>query len=170
MATRILVGTRKGTFLVEKTDGRWCPRLAGHAGTGVNFVARDPYTGRLWALLGHGHWGAKLSISDDEGATWTDAPAQIKYPQGARYIAQDMYEDSSSQFGVGWRISTKPATLAKLWVIGFGTNERVYVGTIPGGLFVSQDAGASFALNLPLWNHQSRGSNLFENNKIGETK
>jgi hypothetical protein len=91
MASRILVGTRKGTFIVEKTNGLWRPRLAGHAGAGVNFVARDPHTGRLWALLGHGHWGAKLSISDDEGATWADAPTQIKYPEGARYIAQDMY-------------------------------------------------------------------------------
>ena len=170
MASRVYIGTRKGTFIAEKTEGRWRPRLAGHAGTGVNFVARDPYTGRLWALLGHGHWGAKLSISDDDGATWADAPAQIKYPQGARYIAQDMYEDAAAQFGVGWRISTKPATLAKLWVIGFGPGGRVYVGTIPGGLFVSEDAGASFALNRPLWNHESRGGNLFDGDGASETK
>jgi len=170
MASSILVGTRKGTFIVEKTGGHFRPQLAGHAGTGVNFVARDPYTGRLWALLGHGHWGAKLSISDDEGKSWADAPAQIKYPEGARYIAQDMYEDASAQFGVGWRISKKPATLAKLWIIGFGKQGRVYVGTIPGGLFVSRDAGASFELNLPLWNHESRGGNLFDGDGLGETK
>ncbi len=170
MTSRILVGTRKGTFIVEKTGGVWRPRLAGHAGTGVNFVARDPFTGRLWALLGHGHWGAKLSISDDEGVTWADAPAQIKYPEGARYIAQDMYEDAGSEFGVGWRISTKPATLAKLWVIGFAPRGGVYVGTIPGGLFASRDAGASFELNRPLWNHPSRGGNLFEGDGVGETK
>jgi photosystem II stability/assembly factor-like uncharacterized protein len=170
MASRILVGTRKGTFIVEKTGGSWCPRLSGHAGTGVSFAARDPYTGRLWALLGHGHWGAKLSISDDEGATWADAPAQIKYPEGARYIGQDMYEDASSLGGVGWRISTRPATLAKLWVIAFGPGGRVYVGTIPGGLFVSRDAGTSFELNRPLWNHESRGGDLFEGDAKAETK
>lgn len=170
MASRILVGTRKGTFIVEKSNGRWQPRLAGHGGAGVNFVARDPYTGRLWALLGHGHWGAKLSISDDDGASWADAPAQIKYPEGARFIAQDMYEDASAQFGVGWRNSTKPATLAKLWVIGFAPQGRVYVGTIPGGLFESRDAGASFSLNLPLWNHPSRGGDLFAGDGVGETK
>src|SRR3954470_14470264 len=170
MASRILAGTRKGTFIVEKTGGAWRPRLSGHAGVGVNFVARDPFTGRLWALLGHGHWGAKLSISDDEGATWADAPAQIKYPEGARYIGQDMYEDTASDFGVGWRISTRPATLAKLWVVGFGPGGRIYVGTIPGGLFVSRDAGASFELNLPLWNHESRGGNLLEGDGKGETK
>lgn len=169
MASSILVGTRKGTFIVEKKGGSWRPRLGGHAGTGVSFVARDPYTGRLWALLGHGHWGAKLSISDDL-ATWADAPAQIKYPEGARYIGQDMYEDASSEFGVGWRISTRPATLAKLWVIAFGPAGHIYVGTIPGGLFVSRDAGASFELNRPLWNHESRGGNLFEGDGKGETK
>ena len=172
MVSRILVGTRKGTFIVEKRDGRFRPRLSGHAGVGVNFVTRDPFTGRLWALLGHGHWGAKLSISDDDGATWADAPAQIKYPEGARYIAQDPYEDAAAEFGVGWRISTKPATLAKLWVIGFGPNGRVYVGTIPGGLFASGDGGASFSLNLPLWNHESRGGNLFDGvtEQTAETK
>lgn len=170
MASRILIGTRKGTFIVEKTNGQWRPRLSGHAGAGVNFVARDPYTGRLWALLGHGHWGAKLSISDDEGATWADAPAQIKYPEGARFIGQDMYEDASSEYGIGWRITKKPATLAKLWVIGFAPGGRIYVGTIPGGLFMSADAGASFELNRPLWNHESRGGNLFDGEGVGETK
>jgi photosystem II stability/assembly factor-like uncharacterized protein len=170
MAPRILVGTRKGTFLVEKEGGRWSPRLVGHAGAGVNLVAADPYTKRLWALLGHGHWGAKVSISDDGGATWADAPAQIKFPEGARFIAQDMYEDAGSEFGVGWRISTKPATLQKLWSIAFGPGGRVYIGTIPGGLFESRDGGQTFSLNLPLWNHESRGGDLFSGEGKGETK
>jgi photosystem II stability/assembly factor-like uncharacterized protein len=37
----------------------------------------------------------------------------------------------------------------------------VYVGTIPGGLFESGDGGRSFSLNLGLWNHESRGGDLF---------
>ena len=86
MSDRILVGTRKGTFFVEKLGGRWTVRLAGHLGQGSNFVARDPSTGTLWAALGHGHWGAKLSRSTDDGKTWNDA-AQIKYPEGAKYLA-----------------------------------------------------------------------------------
>jgi photosystem II stability/assembly factor-like uncharacterized protein len=169
MAT-LLVGTRKGVFIVDKDRGQWRPRLSGHTGTSVNYAARDPYTGRLWALLGFGHWGAKLSVSDDGGATWTDNPAQIKYPEGARYIGQDMYEDASSDFGVGWKISTRPATLQKLWIIGFGPGGAVYVGTIPGGLFVSRDGGASFELNRPLWNHESRGGDLFSGEGSGETQ
>jgi photosystem II stability/assembly factor-like uncharacterized protein len=165
----ILVGTRKGTFIVEKTGGAWVARAAGHIGSSVNFVARDPYTRRLWALLGHGHWGAKVSISDDNGATWADAPAQIKYPAGARFIAQDMYEDAASEHGVGWKISTKEATLQKLWVMGFAPG-AVYVGTIPGGLFESRDNGQSFALNLALWNHESRGGDLSKGDPKAETK
>jgi len=43
------------------------------------------HDGSLWVLLGHGHWGAKVARSTDDGHTWRDA-AQVKYPEGARYI------------------------------------------------------------------------------------
>ncbi|MGA9525435.1 MAG: exo-alpha-sialidase [Myxococcaceae bacterium] len=164
MSERILVGTRKGTFIVEKVSGRWRPRLAGHAGAGVNYVARDPNTGTLWAALGHGHWGAKLSRSTDGGETWADAP-QIKYPEGARYLAPPMPTEDGSPTG---KTTVKDATLLKLWVIAFGPG-RIYVGTIPGGLFVSEDGGESFELNRPLWNHPSRGGDLFAGEGTGMT-
>ncbi len=171
MADKTLwVATRKGTFRVAKVDGRWQPKLSGHPGVSVNFVARDPNSGRLWALLGHGHWGAKLSISDDDSATWRDNEAQIKFPEGARYLTQDMFEDLDSEHGVGWKLLTKKATVLKLWVIGFGGDGAIHVGTIPGGLFTSRDGGKSFELNLPLWNHESRGGDLFQGDGTGETK
>lgn len=167
---KILVGTRKGSFIVEKSGGSWVPRLLGHLGSGVNLLAGDPFTGRFWALLGHGHWGAKLSVSDDGGLTWADNKAQIRYPEGARFIAQDMYEDASSDFGVGWKISTKIATLQKLWSIAFGPGGAVWVGTIPGGLFHSRDCGESFELNRPLWDHESRGGDLSAGDPKAETQ
>ena len=165
MAQRILVGTRKGTFAVEKTDGAWRPRLLGHAGAGVNFVARDPNTGTLWALLGHGHWGAKLSRSKDDGVTWEDAP-QITYPEGARHYADVLPVEGAE---VPAKRPIKASTLLKLWVISFGSDGRIYVGTIPGGLFVSDDGGESFELNRPLWNHPSRGGDLFTTDGTGDT-
>ncbi len=168
MSHRILVGTRKGTFGVEKKDGRWRARLMAHTGVGVNYVARDPNTGRLWALLGHGHWGAKLSCSDDDGETWADATAQIKYPDGARYIGHNF--DIDDETGFGWKSELREATVLKLWVIAFGPTGRIYVGTIPGGLFTSEDGGESFELNRPLWNHESRGGDLFSGDGHGETK
>lgn len=157
MAARLLVGTRKGTFLADKCNGRWTLTLSGHAGVGVNYVARDPSTGTLWAALGHGHWGAKLSRSTDDGQTWTDAP-QLKYPTGARYLSPPPPTEDES--GPPAKAVLKDATLLKLWVMAFGPNGRVYVGTIPGGLFISEDGGENFELNLPLWYHESRGGDL----------
>jgi hypothetical protein len=164
MAERILVGTRKGTFFVEKVSGQWKPRLAGHAGAGVNFVARDPHRGTLWAALGHGHWGAKLSRSTDGGESWEDAP-QVTYPEGARYLAPPMPDEDG---GSGVPV-LKDATLLKLWCIGFSPSGRMYLGTIPGGLFTSDDGGESFELCRGLWNHESRGGDLFEGEGTGHT-
>jgi photosystem II stability/assembly factor-like uncharacterized protein len=58
--------------------------------------------------------------------------------------------------------------LLKLWVLAFGPS-RIYVGTIPGGMFTSTDDGGSFELNRPLWDHDSRGGNLFDGPGRGAT-
>ena len=137
MSDRFLVGTRKGTFFVEKTHGRWTPKLAGHAGAGVNFVVKDPNTGTLWAALGHGHWGAKLSRSTDDGASWADA-TQIKYPEGARYLATPEPSESDQDAATPSSTTLKNAIVLKLWTIAFGQPGCIYVGTIPGGLFRQQ--------------------------------
>lgn len=166
MVDRILVGTRKGTFLVTKAGGTWQARLAGHPGVGVNFVASDPHNGALWAALGHGHWGAKLSRSTDGGVTWEDAP-QIRYPEGARHYLPP----APSETGPGEGDPTlRPAALLKLWTIAFGGPGQMYVGTIPGGLFVSKDGGESFELNRGLWDHESRGGDLSVGEGNGTTK
>ncbi len=166
MSDPLLVGTRKGTFLARRTTEGWRARIAGHAGSGVNYVAKDPNSETLWALLGHGHWGAKLSRSTDGGETWSDAP-QITYPEGARHYLPPPASDTGP--GEGAPI-LKPATLLKLWTMAFGQPGRIYVGTIPGGLFVSDDDGETFALNRGLWDHESRGGNLFDGEGNGSTK
>jgi photosystem II stability/assembly factor-like uncharacterized protein len=168
MSDRVLVATRKGTFFIEQSGGRWKPRLVGHAGVGVNFVARDPSTGVHWAALGHGHWGAKLSCSSDEGKTWEDA-AQIKYPEGARYLAPPEPSENPKEDEPPKKATIKPATVLKLWTLAFAPSGRIYVGTIPGGLFVSEDGGKSFALNRPLWDHESRGGDLWNSEGSGTT-
>lgn len=166
MADRILVASRKGTFFVTRGAHGWQVRLAGHAGAGVNYVARDPYRGTLWALLGHGHWGAKLSRSTDDGATWADA-TQVKYPAGARHYLPPPPSETDAGEGAP---TLKPATLLKLWTIAFGPGGRVHVGTIPGGLFTSRDGGETFELNRGLWDHESRGGDLSEGPGNGTTK
>jgi photosystem II stability/assembly factor-like uncharacterized protein len=166
MSDRILVGTRKGTFLVTRAGRAWRPQLAGHAGSGVNFVVRDPVRGTLWAALGHGHWGAKLSRSDDDGKTWADAQ-QIKFPAGSRHYLPPPPTETGPGEGAP---TLKPATLLKLWTIAFGGDGRMYVGTIPGGLFTSADGGATFELDRGLWDHDSRGGDVSTGPGNGTTK
>ncbi len=165
MTKRLIIGTRKGTFILDRSGRRNQLSLIGHAGVCVNYAAIDPSSGSLWSALGFGHWGAKLSRSDDGGKTWRDA-AQVKYPEGARYLASpDPGEEGDGE----QRFTTRHATLLKLWVIAFGAPGHVYVGTIPGGLFTSHDDGATFELNRPLWNHESRGGDLFSGDGNGKT-
>jgi photosystem II stability/assembly factor-like uncharacterized protein len=136
----------------------------------VCFAARDPRDGTLWASLDHGHWGPKLSRSRDGGATWVDAPS-IKYPEGARYVAQYMPLPGEDPEAVAKRPKYKDATLLKAWYLAFGHASEpgtMYAGTIPGGLFVSRDGGESWELNRPLWNHPSRGGDLFAGDATSE--
>jgi photosystem II stability/assembly factor-like uncharacterized protein len=163
MSDMILLGTRKGTILFDRVKSSWQPRPIAHAGVPVCYATRDPRDGTLWASLDHGHWGPKLSRSRDGGATWTDI-SSLKYPQGARYVVKylptpDFNPDSPSAVP-----EYADATVLKIWNIAFGgANQpnRLYAGTIPGGLFVSDDGGDSWELNRPLWNHPSRGGDLF---------
>jgi hypothetical protein len=169
MSDRILLGTRKGTITLERRDGRWRHAGIAHAGVPVCYAVKDPRTGTLWAALEHGHWGPKLSVSRDNGANWVDAP-QVKYPEGARYMEFNIFEPSEDGQPTQ---KIRDAKMLKLWCIGFGGDDqpgRVYVGTIPGGLFVSDNDGESFELNLPLWNHESRGGDLFNGDGNGKSQ
>jgi photosystem II stability/assembly factor-like uncharacterized protein len=164
MSDRIILATRKGAILVDKINGRWRQSAHGHQGVNVAYAAKDPRTGTIWAALDHGHWGSKLSRSTDGGQSWADA-GQIKYPEGARYIESPFTEPGPEGPAI------RDARLLKLWVLGFGgagQPGRLYCGTIPGGLFVSNDDGESWELNRPLWNDESRGGDLFTTDGKGK--
>lgn len=137
---KLALGTRKGLLIYAQDGKNWRFEREAFASDPVSYAASDPRTGILWACLDLGHWGPKLHRSRDGGATWEEVPAP-KYPEGA-------------MLGDG-----KPATLSYLWCIvpgGDDQPERLYIGTEPGGLFVSDDGGDSFQLLESLWNHPSR--------------
>lgn len=163
MSDLILLGTRKGTIIFDRTNANWRPRPITHAGVPVCYAARDPRDGTLWASLDHGHWGPKLSRSRDGGVTWTDITS-LKYPQGARYVVKYLPTPDFNPESPSAQPEYANASVLKIWNITFGhANQpgRLYAGTIPGGLFVSDDGGNSWELNRPLWNHNSRGGDLF---------
>ena len=137
---RIAVGTRKAMLLFEKGKSGWKLASEHHGGARCSYAAADPRSGILYACLDHGHWGAKMSRSRDGGRTWEEIAAP-KYPEGEIIRG------------------TTPAVLKYLWCLTPGTADepgRLYLGTIPGGLFVSDDHGDSFRLVESLWKHPSR--------------
>jgi len=126
----------------------------------------------LWASLDHGHWGPKLSRSRDGGVTWQDV-LSLKYPQGARYIVKVLPTPDFDPLAPAGQPEYAAATVLKIWTIAFGTDVqpgRLYAGTIPGGLFVSDDGGDSWELNRPLWNHDSRGGDLFAGDATSDNR
>ena len=172
MSNIILLGTRKGTVIIERTGTGWQPRPIVHEGIPVCYAVRDPRDGTLWASLDHGHWGPKLSRSRDGGASWEDV-LSLKYPEGARHIIQYLPTPDFDPEAPAGEPDYRDASVYKIWNISFGPESqpgRVYAGTIPGGLFVSDDGGDTWELNRPLWNHESRGGDLFNGEATSETK
>ncbi|HVJ92680.1 MAG TPA: sialidase family protein [Labilithrix sp.] len=161
MSNQILLGTRKGTIIFDRKADGWKPRPIAHAGLSISYAARDPRDGTIWVAMDHAHWGPKLSRSRDDGASWENL-TQIAYPKGARFIEQHLPtpgEDASTR-----PQSYKEASLLKVWVLAFGGKDQrgtIHAGTLPGGLFTSHDGGDTWELNRPLWNHESRGGDLF---------
>jgi hypothetical protein len=99
----------------------------------------------IWAALDTDHWGAKLQRSKDQGESWEDIELP-SYP-----------DDAEAATGV-------PASLDYIWLVATGHADkpnRLYLGTEPGGLFQSDDAGDSFQLVEGLWNHPSRMKHWF---------
>lgn len=140
-----MLGTRKGLIVYYRHFSVWRLRSLHFEGIPVSVAYVDERDGTWWACLDHGHWGVKLHRSIDEGQSWEEMPAPA-YPEGAM-IRENV-----------------PATTRYLWAIAHGGHQhphRLWVGTEPGGLFVSEDGGSSFRLVGSLWDHPSREERWF---------
>jgi hypothetical protein len=72
---RILVGTRKGTYVVEGDKSRrtWKVGPAAHEGSEVYHVVADPrHPGVLYAAVNNGFWGPMVSKSRNWGGKWKE--------------------------------------------------------------------------------------------------
>jgi hypothetical protein len=138
MSERLLLSTRKGLFdLRRDSKNAWSIAGRNFLGSPVSNALRDPRDGALYAALNLGHFGSKLHRSDDDGATWTEIAAP-------------------SYAGVG---GDNPPSLKMIWTLEAGGPDQpdlLWAGTIPGGLFRSDDRGDSWNLVESLWNEPSR--------------
>ena len=136
----LLLGTRKG-LVVYKYDGQnWLYQNLHFKGIPVSLIYVDDRHGTWWACLDHGHWGVKLHRSNDQGVNWEEVDAP-KFPEGTM-IKDDLL-----------------AHTRYIWAMAHGGKDHpddLWIGTDPGGLFLSQDRGNSWKLVESLWNHPSR--------------
>lgn len=145
MSNTLLVSTRKGLFVVERGDPAWNVVRTAFLGDNVALASIDPRDGSWYAVLDLGHFGNKLQRSNDRGRTWNEC-AVPAYSEGDQVITGD----------------GKPpvaATLRLIWSLeAGGANQpgRLWAGTIPGGLFRSDDHAASWQLVRSLWDRDER--------------
>ena len=138
MSKRLLIGTRKGLLDLHARGESWEMRRHAFRGEPVSAVLQDPADGGLLAALALGHFGVKLHRSRDDGASWQEqtAPAFAPAPAGE-----------------------KGPSVSLLWTIeraGADRPDSLWAGTIPGGLFRSDDRGATWSLCTGLWDLPER--------------
>jgi hypothetical protein len=137
MADRLLVGTRKGLFQLSRRNEGWDVDDAQFLGDPVSAVLA--VNGAAYAALDLGHFGAKLWRRDTSG-TWSEVGVPL-YPPKPEDAADDPH----------------PWSLVKIWSIEpSGANGRLWAGTMPGGLFHSDDEGATWTLVEALWRMPDR--------------
>ena len=132
--TELLVGTKKGLFLLEGEPGAAFEiKARAFAGEPVDFATRDSRTGRLLATVTSPFYGPKIFYTDgDPDAEWEQADG-IALPEGG------------------------DQALERIWVIAPGEADgTLYAGGDPGALFESHDGGSSWELNAGLWEQPSR--------------
>ncbi|MFC3078317.1 WD40/YVTN/BNR-like repeat-containing protein [Phenylobacterium terrae] len=138
MSDRLLVSTRKGLIEVRRNGGGWGHAKAHFLGSPVSAALKDARDGTLYAALDLGHFGVKLHRSDDDGASWTE-------------VAVPSYE------GVGE--GEDAPSLKLIWCLEPGGADQpgvLWAGTLPGGLFRSEDRGESWTLIRSLWDDPRR--------------
>ncbi len=147
MADRVFVATRKGLFTISR-GGRngsgWKVAATAFLGDNVPMVLPCRKTQRVWAAITHGHFGAKMQRSEDGGTTWAELPAPA-YPEPPGGQSPDVCP---------MRGTPIPWKLELIWSLETGGElgpDVLWCGTIPGGLFRSDDAGASWTLVRSLW-------------------
>ena len=134
---RLYVGTRKGLFEVARQSGGWDIVDVHFLGDPVSAVLADG--GAVYAGLDLGHFGAKL-WRRERSRPWHELPAPA-FPPKPEDAADDPH----------------PWSLGTIWAIEpGGVPDRLWIGTMPGGLFRSDDGGNSWALNEALWHMPER--------------
>ena len=133
---RVLVGTRKGAFVLTSDEGRqkWDvqgPHFAGWEIYHVNGSSADP--SRLYASQTSGWFGQVMQRSDDGGKSW--APTGNKFTYDGAVGTHQWYDGTQR----AWEFT-------RIWHLepSLTDPDTVYAGAQDAALFRSDDAGATW--------------------------
>jgi photosystem II stability/assembly factor-like uncharacterized protein len=133
MARLILVGTRKGLFLIRENGTSWSVEGPQLTGWEVFHGMRDPRDGTFYAATNNWVYGASVHRSVD-GETW-DRAEEIGLP-----------EDSGLTLEKAWHVEPGHAS----------EPETLFLGAAPGVLMRSDDAGATWSPVKGILEHPTR--------------
>lgn len=144
MPPRAWVCTRKGLFELSHTGRTWRIARTHFLGEPVSMMLPGDASQPMIAALNLGHFGVKCHASDDDGTHWREVAAPAYPPQPAR--ASEEGDEGGED--VPWK-------LVQVWSLT-AAHGTLWAGTLPGGLFRSQDGGESWALVESLWTRPER--------------
>ncbi len=134
MAKRVLVllGTKKGVFILDSDESRHAWSLAGPfcETWPIQHAIGEPVTGAIYAGGGSEWFGPAVWKSNDLGRTWTHSRAGLAYEAGEVPVK------------TVWSLAAR--------------GDALYVGVEPAGLFRSDDAGETFTHLDGLQKHPTR--------------
>jgi hypothetical protein len=139
-SVRVLLGTRKGTYVLTGDTRRktWKVGPVAHEGSEVYHVVADPrHPGHLYAAVNNPFWGPMVQQSRNWGKTWKEVATPLLPVQKDRKM--EINESSPS--------TPVPRVVNNLWHIEPGLPsepETLYLGADPHLLFRSSDLGASW--------------------------
>jgi len=144
---RVLVGTRKGAFVLTADGTRKAWKVSGphFAGWEIYHLKASPADpNRLFASQSSGWFGQKIQRSDDGGASWE--------PVGDAFLYDGVA--GTHQWYDG---SQHPWEFKRIWHLepSLGDPDTVYAGAEDAALFRTTDGGKSWAEMPGLRNHQS---------------
>ena len=135
--TVVLVGSRKGLFVLKSDDSRKTWRAEGphFLGQIVNHAVLNPITGTILVAARAGHLGPTVFRSTDGGTNWQEAATPPAFPKNP-------YEGKGGSAGdnYGWVVNHL------FWLTRGHVSEPQtwYAGSSPHGLFRSEDDGVTW--------------------------
>ncbi len=144
---RLLVGTRKGAFVITSDGGRKTWKVEGphFAGWEIYHVKGSPANPkRLYASQSSGWFGQVLQRSNDGGSTWEAAGNDFRY-------------EGTPGTHTWYDGSPHPWEFKRVWHIepSLTDPDMIYAGVEDAALFASKDAGTTWAEMPGLRTHET---------------